>query len=75
MACGALVLFMRSVYGLGVNILVQQLKQAIADLARAKGLSGARVLEKVNLYGEVVIALILPARGSASAPREPGPED
>jgi hypothetical protein len=45
-----------------VNLLVQQLKAAIAELARRKGLHGARVLEKVNQYGEIVIALILPVR-------------
>lgn len=49
-----------------MNLLVQQLKASIAELARNKGLSGARVLEKVNRYGEVVIALILPPRGGGS---------
>jgi hypothetical protein len=43
-----------------VNLLVQQLKAAIDELAKKKGLSGARVLDKVNRYGEIVIALILP---------------
>jgi hypothetical protein len=44
-----------------VSLLVQQLKAAIADLAKTKGIAGARVLDKVNRYGEVVIALILPS--------------
>ena len=43
-----------------MTLLVQQLKSAIANLAKAKGIAGARVLDKVNRYGEVVIALILP---------------
>lgn len=47
-------------YPEGVNLLVQQLKAAIDDLAKKKGLRGARVLDKVNRYGEIVIALILP---------------
>lgn len=50
-----------------MNLLVQQLKAAIAELAHRKGLRGVRVLEKVNRYGEIVIALILP-RKDASAP-------
>jgi len=50
-----------------VNLLVQQLKASIAELARRKGLVGARVLEKVNRYGEVVIALILPPRENGSS--------
>ena len=45
-----------------MNLLVSQLKIAIAELAKAKGIEGAKALEKVNKYGEVVIALILPAR-------------
>lgn len=52
--------YIRSVYSRGVNLLVQQLKAAIDELAKKKGLSGARVLDKVNRYGEIVIALILP---------------
>ena len=44
-----------------MNLLVQQLKAAIADLAKKKGLEGARVLDKLNAHNEVVIALILPA--------------
>ncbi len=52
-----------------MNLLVQQLKAAIDELARRKGLRGARVLDKVNRYGEVVIALILPR----DPPRPPPP--
>ena len=43
-----------------MNLLVQQLKADIDELAKKKGLSGARVLDKVNRHGEIVIALILP---------------
>ena len=51
---------MRSGTIVAMSLLVQQLKGAIADLAKKKGIAGARVLDKVNRYGEVVIALILP---------------
>lgn len=44
-----------------MNLLVQQLKAAIDELARKKGIVGARVLDKLNQHGEVVIALILPS--------------
>jgi hypothetical protein len=44
-----------------VNLLVQQLKAAIDELARKKGIVGARVLDKLNQHGEIVIALILPS--------------
>lgn len=44
-----------------MNLLVQQLKAAIDELARKKGILGARVLDKLNHHGEIVIALILPA--------------
>lgn len=53
-----------------MNLLVQQLKTSIAALARARGLAGARVLEKVNKYGEIVIALILPANEQPPPPPE-----
>ncbi|CAN5333157.1 hypothetical protein BH09MYX1_BH09MYX1_59910 [soil metagenome] len=51
-----------------MNLLVQQLKAAIDDLARKKGIVGARVLDKRNQHGEVVIALILPRTDSAIPP-------
>jgi hypothetical protein len=44
-----------------VNLLVNSLKIAIDDVARAKHLKNYRVLDKVNARGEIVIALILPA--------------
>ena len=43
-----------------MNLLVNSLKLAIADVARAKHLQNYRVLDKVNARGEIVIALILP---------------
>jgi hypothetical protein len=43
-------------------MLVRMLKAAIVDLLKAKGVDGARVLDKVNARGEVVIAVILPKR-------------
>jgi hypothetical protein len=43
-----------------MNLLLNQVKAAIAELARAKGLTNARVDHKVNDRGELVIALILP---------------
>jgi hypothetical protein len=43
-----------------MNLLVNQLKHALADLAKAKGLPNARVLDKVNARGELVIAIIVP---------------
>ena len=45
-----------------MNPLIDELKAAIAALAQAKGLRDAVVMHRVNKYGEVVIALILPAR-------------
>ncbi len=54
-----------------VNLLVQQLKAAIAELAKRKGLHGARVLEKVNRYGEIVIALILPGKSPGTSTSTP----
>jgi hypothetical protein len=47
-----------------MDLLVNALKLAIAELAKAKGIQGARVLDKLNARGEVVIALILPKRGN-----------
>jgi hypothetical protein len=43
-----------------MNLLLNQVKHAIAELAKAKGLAHARVDHKVNDRGELVIALILP---------------
>lgn len=56
-----------------MNLLVQQLKAAIDDLAKRKGLVGARVLDKLNQHGEIVIALILP-KTSAGDRRTSGRE-
>lgn len=53
-----------------MNLMVQQLKSAIAELAKRKGIVGARVLEKVNGHGEVVIALILPHAPSSPPKRD-----
>ncbi len=47
-----------------MNLLVNALKSQIAELARAKGVSRPRVLDKVNARGEIVIALILPNEAS-----------
>jgi hypothetical protein len=43
-----------------MNLLVNQLKSALADLAKAKELANARVDHKVNARGELVIAIIVP---------------
>jgi hypothetical protein len=43
-----------------MNLLVNALKNSLADLAKAKGLEHARVLEKVNARGELVVAIIVP---------------
>ena len=43
-----------------MNLLVNVLKNAMADLAKAKGLDRARVLDKVNARGELVVAIIVP---------------
>lgn len=51
-------------HGRRVDLLVVQLKAAIRRLLDAKGVR-ARVLDKVNRYGEVVIGVIL--EGSAGA--------
>ena len=52
-----------------MNLLVSQLKIAIADLLKNKGIAGARVLDKVNARGEIVIGIILPKPGVPPAPR------
>ncbi len=43
-----------------MNLLVNALKNAIADLAQQKGLERTRVEHKVNARGELVIASIMP---------------
>jgi hypothetical protein len=45
-----------------MDLLVAALKIAIAEVVKAKGIVGARVLDKVNRYGETVIAVILPKK-------------
>jgi hypothetical protein len=39
---------------------VHGLKNALADLAAKKELKNARVLDKVNARGELVVAIIIP---------------
>jgi hypothetical protein len=41
-----------------VDLLLQQLKAAIRALLEAKGIR-ARILDKVNRYGETVIGIII----------------
>ena len=53
-------LYACSVHRPGMNLLVNQVKNAMADLAKAKGLTTARVDQKTNAKGELVIALIIP---------------
>ncbi len=43
-----------------MNLLVNQLKLALGELAKKKGLKDARVDHKVNAKGELVIAIIVP---------------
>jgi hypothetical protein len=43
-----------------MNLLVNQLKLSLADLAKAKELANARVEHKVNAKGELVVAIIVP---------------
>lgn len=50
-----------------MDLLVGQLKNAIRRLLEEKGIR-ARVLDKVNRYGEVVIGIILERPGSSSMP-------
>jgi hypothetical protein len=55
-----------------VDLLVVQLKAAIRKLLDAKGVR-ARVLDKVNRYGEIVIGVILekpPGNSPPSAERK-----
>ncbi len=69
-----------------MDLLVSQLKTAIRRLLAAKGVR-ARVLDKVNRYGEIVIGVILeraaptdpdvplvPSDSAASCPRPAGEE-
>jgi hypothetical protein len=44
-----------------MNLWVRALMTSIDDLAKAKGVIG-RVLSKVNVRGELVIALLIPPR-------------
>jgi hypothetical protein len=50
-----------------VDLLVVQLKAAIRKLLDAKGVR-ARVLDKVNRYGEVVIGVILEKHPGTAPP-------
>ena len=52
-----------------MNLVVHALMQQIEDLAKAKGFTAARVLSKVNAYGELVIAVLIAPR----TPNEWGP--
>jgi hypothetical protein len=52
-----------------VDLLVNQLKIAIRELLQRKGVN-ARVLDKVNARGQVVIGVIL--EGPSAASEEPG---
>jgi len=54
-----------------MDLLVVQLKAAIRRLLDAKGIR-ARVLEKVNRYGEVVIGIILEKPPSTEVPPKAG---
>ena len=53
-----------------MDLLVVQLKAAIRRLLEDKGVR-ARVLDKVNRYGEVVIGVILERPSGWSAPTSP----
>jgi hypothetical protein len=45
-----------------MNLLVQTMMAQIGDLAKDKGFDQARVQSKVNRWGELVIALLVPPR-------------
>jgi hypothetical protein len=47
------------------------LKNALHDLLKAKGIKGARVLDKENSRGEIVVAIVLP-KNDSSIPQAPG---
>lgn len=53
-----------------VDLLLIQLKAAIRRLLEEKGIR-ARVLDKVNRYGEVVIGIIFEAPQSPQSPQSP----
>ena len=53
-----------------MDLLVVQLKAAIRRLLEDKGVR-ARVLDKMNRYGEVVIGVILERPSSSRAPTAP----
>lgn len=53
-----------------MDLLVVQLKAAIRRLLDDKGVR-ARVLDKMNRYGEVVIGVILERPGAWKSPVEP----
>ena len=55
-----------------MDLLVVQLKAAIRRLLEEKGVR-ARVLEKVNRYGEVVIGVILDRPPAAIVPHDDDP--
>lgn len=58
-----------------MDLLVVQLKAAIRRLLEEKGIR-ARVLDKVNRYGEVVVGVILERAGpQASGDPEPRPDE
>ena len=57
-----------------MDLLVVQLKAAIRRLLEDKGVR-ARVLDKMNRYGEVVIGVILERPSSARAPTSPADEE
>jgi hypothetical protein len=45
-----------------VTLLIQAIMQQLQELAKRKGLDGARVASKVNDRGELVVALIISPR-------------
>ncbi len=45
-----------------MNLLVKSLMNQMGELARAKGFERARVLSKVNKYGELVVAVLISPR-------------
>jgi hypothetical protein len=45
-----------------MNLLIQRLKHELQDLAAKKDLKNARVDDKVNRRGELVVAIIIPPK-------------